>query len=143
MLGLIFFGKDTKSMVPVFGRVSSVIFFTVLFCQIPLFSSAQTFPSDTICGDWVIDPEPPEGDFKYFSFRKRGRGYELFLFNQPNSRFSGLANPEKEHWLMIVDGLLVKITWRKEDDHILVYKHDENEFVFEMKRVALPAETGE
>jgi hypothetical protein len=143
MQSIYFLGKGTKSTVHAIQSLALVLCLAFFACLGAFSVCAQEFPSDTICGDWVIDPEPPEGDFKYFSFRKRGRGYELFLFNQSNSRFSGLANPEKEHWLMIVDGLLVKITWRKEDDHILVYKHEENEFVFEMKRVALPAETEE
>lgn len=128
-------------MVPVFGRVSTVIFFTILYCQIPSLPFAQTFPSDTICGDWVIDPEPPEGDYKYFSCRKRFNGYEFFLLNQPNARFSGLADSKKEYWLAIIDGMLLRVVWRKDDDHLIVSVHETGESIFEMKRVDLPQES--
>jgi hypothetical protein len=39
--------------------------------------------------------------------------------------------------------MLLRVTWRKEDDHIIVFKHEENQMVFEMKRVQLPQETEE
>jgi hypothetical protein len=138
-----FLGKGTKSMNQTMSRKFRVIFFTFVFFSSLTSVLAQTFPADTICGDWVIDPEPPEGEYKYFSCRKRFSGYEFYLLNQPNARFSGLADIKKEYWLAIIDGMLLRVTWRKEDDHIIVFRHEENEMVFEMKRVQLPQETEE
>jgi hypothetical protein len=98
-------------------------------------SQESTFVPDTICGDWVIDPLPDQDEFSYFSCRKRGNGYEVYLSNVPSARYSGLFDEKNVSWLAIIDGILFKITWRTEDDHLVVSRFDNSEKVFEMKRV--------
>jgi hypothetical protein len=89
---------------------------------------------DTICGSWVKDPDYPPGTITHFSIRKRGNGYEVFRTKEPAQKWSAMWDDVTGHYLAIVDGLLLGLTWNQEKDRVLVFHERTKEPVFEMKR---------
>jgi hypothetical protein len=89
---------------------------------------------DTICGSWVKDPEYPPGTITHFSIRKRGNGYEIYRTKEPSQKWSAMWDQELGHYLAIVDGLLLGISWSQEKDRVLVFHEKTKESLFEMKR---------
>jgi hypothetical protein len=89
---------------------------------------------DTICGRWVKDPDYPPGTITHFSIRKRGNGYEVYRTKEPAQKWSGMWDEISGHYLVIVDGLLLGLTYDKEKDRVLVFEERSKDPLFEMKR---------
>lgn len=99
-----------------------------------LFSIDSLGQTDTICGSWVKDPDYPPGTITHFSIRKRGNGYEIYRTKEPAQKWSAMWDNETGHYLTIVDGLLLGLSWDEKKDRVLVFHERSKEPVFEMKR---------
>ncbi len=106
----------------------------LLVLMASLFSIDSLGQTDTICGSWVKDPDYPPGTITHFSIRTRGNGFEIYRTKEPAQKWSAMWDEETGHYLTIVDGLLLGLTWNKEKDRILIFHERSKEPVFEMKR---------